>query len=115
VSGLVNERAFSSSPASAQPWLRRCIRPIAGEVFQAVRKSPSSSFAAFLTDLPPQTKPPRPPAETAVWDKLLRSLGAISQSGLADRELQSFADWIPVVAEFTFHPWQELLAAETRS
>lgn len=88
---------------------------LAGEVFQALRRSRGSSFADFLTSIPPPTKPPRPPAEAAVWQKLRRSLEAIGESGLADRELESFAEWIPIVAEFSFHPWQELLAAETRS
>ncbi|MGH3015635.1 MAG: hypothetical protein ACRDNN_11865, partial [Gaiellaceae bacterium] len=88
---------------------------LAGEVFQALRRSRGSSFADFLTSIPPPTKPPRPPAEAAVWQKLRRSLEAIGESGLGDRELESFAEWIPVVAEFSFHPWQELLAAETRS
>jgi hypothetical protein len=88
---------------------------LAGEFFQAVRKSPTSSLAALLKDLPPPTKPPRPPGEMAVWDKLVHSLSTISREELPDRELKSFAEWVPVVAEFSFHPWQELLAAETRS
>jgi hypothetical protein len=88
---------------------------LAGEVFQAMRQSPSASFAELLDDLPPPSERTRSPAEMAQWDRLLRSLTAISESGLADRLLYGFAEWIPVVAEFSFHPWQELLPAETRS
>jgi hypothetical protein len=88
---------------------------LAGDLFQAVRESASSSFSKFLETLPPAADPPRSAGETAQWDRLLRSLTAIGDTGAPDRDLQSFIQWLPIVAEFSFHPWQELLPAETRS
>jgi peptidoglycan hydrolase-like protein with peptidoglycan-binding domain/cell division septum initiation protein DivIVA len=88
---------------------------LAGDVFQAVGLSSKSSFREFLKTLPPPTEPERSPGETAQWNKLLRALTTIGDTGLGTRDLETFTAWIPVVAEFSFHPWQELLPAETRS
>jgi hypothetical protein len=52
------------------------------------------------------------PVEVAVWTKFAVAVARVSPEAVADRQLASFVDWIPVVAEFSFHPWQERLPAE---
>jgi hypothetical protein len=47
--------------------------------------------------------------------KLREHLERCSPQHVADRRLDTFAPWIPIVAEFSFHPWQELLPASTQS
>ena len=40
-------------------------------------------------------------------------LARVSPLDVQDRILASFVDWVEVVAEFSFHPWQARLPADT--
>jgi hypothetical protein len=97
---------------------------LAGEVFQAIVREPGMKWPDFVRDLEPR-KVARSrtlrnvavgeleDADAAAWRKLASALGRVSPADVADRELRSFTVWIPTVAEFSFHPWQELLPAGT--
>ena len=89
---------------------------LAGDVFREISLEPKATFRMLLTRLDTPPPGPAPPSgEAAVRQKLVASLQRIDAPGLADRKLADFQEWIPVVAEFSFHPWQELLPAATRS
>jgi peptidoglycan hydrolase-like protein with peptidoglycan-binding domain len=98
---------------------------LAGDVFAAIERSPELAWPDFVSRLRP-----RPPEEGAsgfanlaagdlsrsdadAWSRLAAALASVSPPDVADRRLASFVEWIPVVAEFSFHPWQERLPAET--
>jgi hypothetical protein len=87
---------------------------LAGEVFRAIAENPGGTIAAVIRESVPD-RTTEAPGKIAAWEKLERALSRVSAPGLSDRQLETFRDWIPVVTEFSFHPWQELLPAETPS
>jgi hypothetical protein len=74
---------------------------LAGEVFARIGRSRALTWTQFVRELP-TADPAR--------GKLQGALARASWDDVADRTLETFAPWLPVVAEFSFHPWQELLA-----
>jgi Putative peptidoglycan binding domain/KAP family P-loop domain len=101
---------------------------LATDVFDAIARFPGTPWPVFLDQLRPRPVPAAPPAparvgnlvdddlapvEAAVWQKFASVVARIAPDDVADRNLASFAPWIEVVAEFSFHPWQERLPAET--
>jgi hypothetical protein len=71
---------------------------LAGDVFGAIAASPDKTWPELVSEFD---------------GKLGRALQRSSPQAVADRRLESFAEWIPVVDEFSFHPWRELLPRET--
>ena len=99
---------------------------LAGDVFRAMAGSPSMPWPEFVAALEPRSidDPTREAfdnvavakldeGEAVAWRELTAALSRVSPHAVADRRLGSFVEWIPTVAEFSFHPWQELLPAET--
>jgi len=87
-----------------------------GDVFRTIRSNPEATFGFVLDAVGRPAQPgTSTPGEAAARAKLVNALSRVTAPGLRDRELRSFCDWIPIVAEFSFHPWQELLPADTRS
>jgi hypothetical protein len=102
---------------------------LAGDVFRAVHRSPGENWAALLKGLAPRTTElPRgvgaettndvsgrlSPSEAAAWGKLVDALDAIWSADSGGPPLSKLAEWTEIVAEFSFHPWQDLLPASTR-
>jgi peptidoglycan hydrolase-like protein with peptidoglycan-binding domain len=80
---------------------------LAGETFAAIWEAGDGRlWPEFVEQLP---------AEDEARRKLQDALRRASCEAMADRELSSFRPWIRDVAEFSFHPWQELLPATTTS
>jgi acylphosphatase len=99
---------------------------LACDVFRAIRRNPEVMWDDFVQGLWPQTgNRPGPhlvleqeklsAAETAAWTRLAHGLAAVGRDELSDRYMGGFEEWIEVVADFSFHPWQELLPAGTRA
>jgi KAP-like P-loop domain-containing protein len=101
---------------------------LASSVFDAIARFPGTPWPVFLDDLRPRQVPAVPPApartgnvvdddlkpgEAAVWQKFANAVVRVAPGDVSDRNLGSFAPWIDVVSEFSFHPWQERLPAET--
>jgi peptidoglycan hydrolase-like protein with peptidoglycan-binding domain len=100
---------------------------LAGDAFRAIARAPSGEvWGSFLSGL--ATRNGRGgdpelrenafvddlgPRDAAAWDKLSVALGDSTPDALRDRPLDTFAEWIPEVAEFSFHPWQALLPSTT--
>jgi KAP-like P-loop domain-containing protein len=103
---------------------------LASSVFDAIARFPGTPWPVFLDDLRPRQVPAVPPApprtgnvvdddlkpgEAAVWQKFANAVVRVAPGDVADRNLGSFAPWIDVVSEFSFHPWQERLPVETHA
>jgi hypothetical protein len=109
---------------------------LAGATFAEIARAPQLSWPDFVEGLGSAERNAIKALEQAEnlaerddWRQLLRraapdvdarfalqqALRRCSPDAVADRTLASFAPWIPVVAEFSFHPWQELLPPETAS
>jgi acylphosphatase len=99
---------------------------LAGDVFQAIRRNRALTWDDFVEGIRPVSgNRPGPaltlqqetltPAENNTWTRLANALEAIGRDELSDRHMEQFEQWIEVVADFSFHPWQELLPASTRA
>lgn len=110
---------------------------LAGKTFAEIRRSPATSWPDFVEGLGSNERraiedaleQTESPSERLILQESLKrvapdldarlalqvALRQCSPADVADRSLASFAPWIPVVAEFSFHPWQELLPATTQS
>ena len=82
---------------------------LAGALFAEIGRSPRDATWASLVGRLAETQ------RAPVWEKLVDVLGRAAFAAIEERRLETFRDWIPVVAEFSFHPWQELLPAGTQS
>jgi acylphosphatase len=99
---------------------------LAGDVFRAIRRNRAVMWDPFVAGLRPQSgnrpgpalipdKETLTPAENNAWTRLANALQAVGRDELSDRHMEQFEEWIEVVADFSFHPWQELLPAGTRA
>jgi peptidoglycan hydrolase-like protein with peptidoglycan-binding domain len=91
-------RAESYEPALVLLSIGIAFPGLAGEVFDAIAASPDKTWPELVSEFD---------------GRLGRALRRSSPEAVADRRLESFAEWIPVVDEFSFHPWRELLPRET--
>lgn len=102
---------------------------LATELLRVIRANEKVSWDKLVASLgaftrPAKADPARPykgafvgavtEVEAATWHRLADALRRINHDEVADRTLADFVEWIDVVGDFSFHPWQELLPAETR-
>ena len=73
-----------------------------GDVFRTIRSNPAATFGFVLDAVGRPAQPgTSTPGEAAARAKLVNALSRVTAPGLRDRELRSFCDWIPIVAEFS--------------
>jgi peptidoglycan hydrolase-like protein with peptidoglycan-binding domain len=85
---------------------------LAGDLLRALARTTASRWDDFVAGL--HAAPDSDAVEAAAWRRLASALERIDHDEIDKRPLSEFARWIEVVADFSFHPWQELLPAETR-
>jgi hypothetical protein len=81
--------------------LTRAAQPLPNSLPDTERRALEESQGEFMAD-------------ALVRAKLADALRRVAPDAVADLELNAFKPWIPVVAGFSFHPWQVLLPAGTR-
>jgi acylphosphatase len=120
------DRDQSYEPALVLLSIAIAFPALAGDVFRAIRRHRGVMWDAFVKGLRPVPgNRPGPllvleretltPAESNAWTRLANALDAVGRDELSDRNMEQFEPWIEVVADFSFHPWQELLPAGTRA
>ena len=98
---------------------------LAGDVFHMITRRSVEDWSALLESLEPRPsdQPGRienevsnelSPSEAAAWAKLVGALRTIRWAESEISSLDAFAEWTAIVAENSFHPWQDLLPADTR-
>jgi hypothetical protein len=119
-----------SSPDGHEPVLLLLSIAIAfpalvGDLLRTIAPRPSMLWGQFVNELRPEPVKKSPggfrncvseeltAGEAAAWGRLAAALDIV-QPAIAARSLSELDEWIELVAEFSFHPWQELLPAGTR-
>jgi hypothetical protein len=98
---------------------------LAGDVFRMIARKTQEDWSALLDSLQPRPSDPPgrienelsselSPSEAAAWAKLVGALRTIQWADPQGPPLGAFDEWTAIVAEYSFHPWQDLLPAGTR-
>jgi hypothetical protein len=98
---------------------------LAGDVFRMIARKTQEDWSALLESLQPRPSDPPgrienevsselSPSEAAAWAKLVGALRTIRWADPQGPRLGAFDEWTAIVAEYSFHPWQDLLPADTR-
>lgn len=94
---------------------------LAGDLMRVIENDRRRAWHDFLNDFDPSGDPPASRAlgeltlaKARAWQRLVDALRRIDTAEVEDRIMEEFSEWIPYVAEFSFHPWQDLLPARTR-
>jgi acylphosphatase len=89
---------------------------LAGDVFRAIPRNRAVMWDEFISGpLMDERRERVSAAEKNAWSRLADALASVGRDELSDRHMEEFEEWIEVVADFSFHPWQELLPAGTRA
>jgi KAP family P-loop domain len=96
---------------------------LAGRFMQEIKTGSEMGWSDFLASLTPSHEKAGwtsdalgslTASEARPWLRLSDALHHINTAEVEHRTMYEFAEWIPYIADFSFHPWQELLSADTR-